>query len=45
MMLVGMPVEHLDWVRQHPLWPIWEAAAATLAYDAAVIRRRRLGSH
>ena len=37
MLLVGMPPEHLDAVRQHPLWPMWEAAAATLAYDAAVM--------
>ena len=37
MMLVGMPPEHLDAVRQHPLWPIWEAAAPTLAYDAAIM--------
>jgi pimeloyl-ACP methyl ester carboxylesterase len=37
MMLVGMPSEHLDAVRQHPLWPMWEAAATTLAYDAAVM--------
>lgn len=37
MMLVGMPPEHLDAVRQHPLWPIWEASAPTLAYDAAVM--------
>jgi pimeloyl-ACP methyl ester carboxylesterase len=37
MMLVGMPPEHLDAVRQHPLWPMWEAAATTLAYDAAVM--------
>ena len=37
MMLVGMPPEHLDQVRQHPMWPMWEAAALTLAYDAAVM--------
>ena len=37
MMLVGMPPEHLDAVRQHPLWPMWEANAPTLAYDAAVM--------
>ena len=37
MLLVGMPPEHLDAVRQHPLWPIWEASAPTLAYDAAVM--------
>jgi pimeloyl-ACP methyl ester carboxylesterase len=37
MLLVGMPSEHLDAVRRHPLWPMWEAAAPTLAYDAAVL--------
>ncbi len=37
MMLVGMAAEHLDRARQHPLWPMWEAAAPTLAYDAAVM--------
>src|SRR2546421_6343953 len=30
MMLVGMPAEHLDRVRQHPMWPMWEAVAPTL---------------
>ncbi len=37
MMLVGMPADHLDTVRQHPLWPMWEAVAPTLAYDAAIM--------
>ena len=37
MMLVGMPPEHLDMVRQHPMWPMWEEAASTLAYDAAAM--------
>ena len=37
MLLVGMPPDHLDAVRQHPMWPMWEAAASTLAYDAAVM--------
>jgi pimeloyl-ACP methyl ester carboxylesterase len=37
MLLVGMPADHLDRARQHPLWPMWEAVAPTLAYDAAVI--------
>ncbi len=35
MMLVGMPAEHLPGMRQHPLWPLFEAVAPTLAYDAA----------
>ncbi|HEV2659820.1 MAG TPA: alpha/beta hydrolase, partial [Ktedonobacteraceae bacterium] len=37
MLLVGMPADHLDRVRQHPMWPKWEAVAPTLAYDAAVM--------
>ncbi len=37
MLLTGMPPEHLDGVRQHPMWPMWEGAALTLAYDAAVL--------
>jgi pimeloyl-ACP methyl ester carboxylesterase len=37
MMLVGMPPDHLEQVRRHPLWPMWEAVAPTLAYDAAVM--------
>jgi pimeloyl-ACP methyl ester carboxylesterase len=37
MILVGMPADHLDRVRHHPLWPMWEAVAPTLAYDAAVM--------
>ncbi len=37
MLLTGMPAEHLGRVRQHPLWPMWEAVAPTLAYDAAVM--------
>jgi len=37
MLLTGMPADHLDRVRQHPLWPMWEGVAPTLAYDAAVM--------
>lgn len=37
MMLVGMPAEHLPGMRQSPLWPVFEAVAPTLAYDAAVL--------
>src|SRR5262249_11974755 len=37
MMLVGMPAEHLDGMRQHPMWPMCEAVAPTIAYDAAVL--------
>lgn len=37
MMLVGMPAEHAPMVRQMPMWPMWEALAPTLAYDAAAL--------
>ncbi len=37
MLLVGMPADHLDSVRQHPMWPMWEAVAPSLAYDAAAM--------
>jgi len=37
MLLVGMPVDHVPGMRQHPMWPMWEAVAPTLAYDAAVM--------
>ncbi|MCI0714207.1 MAG: alpha/beta hydrolase [Chloroflexi bacterium] len=37
MMLLGMPAEHLEGMHQHPLWPMWEGIAPTIAYDAAVV--------
>jgi pimeloyl-ACP methyl ester carboxylesterase len=37
MLLLGMPAEHLEGMHQHPLWPMWEAVAPTLAYDAAIM--------
>lgn len=37
MRLVGMPPEHDAGMRQSPMWPIFEAVAPTLAYDAAVM--------
>lgn len=37
MMLVGMPADHLEGVRHHPMWPMWETAAPTLAYDAVAM--------
>ena len=37
MLLTGMPPDHLDRVHQHPMWPMWEAVASTLAYDAAAM--------
>lgn len=35
MMLVGMPAEHADGMREQPFWPVFEAIGHTLAYDAA----------
>ena len=37
MMLLGMSPDHVPEMRQHPMWPMWEAAALTLTYDAAVM--------
>ncbi len=37
MMLVGMPAEALEGMRQDPMWPLFEAVAPTLAYDAAAL--------
>jgi pimeloyl-ACP methyl ester carboxylesterase len=37
MMLLGMPADQLDGMRQDPMWPMWEAIAPTIAYDAAVM--------
>ena len=37
MLLTGMPEEVVPQVRQHPMWPMWEATAGSLAYDAAVL--------
>jgi pimeloyl-ACP methyl ester carboxylesterase len=37
MMLVGMPAEHVPAMHQHPMWPLFEAVAPTLAYDAAAL--------
>lgn len=33
MMLVGASTEDVEGMRQHPMWPLWEAVAPTLAYD------------
>ena len=33
MMLVGAPPDQVEGMRQHPLWPLWESVAPTLAYD------------
>lgn len=37
MMLMGMPPEHLEGMKQHPMWAMFEAIAPTLAYDAAAM--------
>ncbi|MBI1280808.1 MAG: alpha/beta fold hydrolase [Anaerolineaceae bacterium] len=37
MMLLGMPPEHLEGMKQIPLWPMFEAVAPTIAYDAAAV--------
>jgi pimeloyl-ACP methyl ester carboxylesterase len=37
MMLLGVPPEHLDEMHQYPMWPMWEAVAPTIAYDAAAL--------
>src|SRR5262249_25818215 len=37
MLLLGMPAEHLDGMRQHPMWPMWVAVAPTIAYDTAAL--------
>jgi pimeloyl-ACP methyl ester carboxylesterase len=37
MMLVGMPPEQVEGMRQIPMWPMFEAVEATLAYDAAAL--------
>ncbi len=34
---VGTPAEAVDGMRQAPVWPMFEAVAPTLAYDAAVM--------
>lgn len=35
--LMGMPDEHLDGMRQLPMWSMWEAIAPTFGYDAALM--------
>lgn len=37
MMLVGMPADHLEGMRQHTMWPLWEAVGPTLLYDAVAM--------
>ena len=35
--MMGMPAEHLEGMRELPMWPMWEAIAPTFGYDAAVL--------
>lgn len=37
MMVTGMPAEHLEGMREYPMWSMWEGIAATIAYDAAAV--------
>jgi pimeloyl-ACP methyl ester carboxylesterase len=37
MMLVGIPADQVSEMHKHPMWPLFEAVAPTLAYDAAVM--------
>lgn len=37
MRLLGMPAEDLEGMRQNPMWPMFEAIAPTIAYDAAAL--------
>jgi pimeloyl-ACP methyl ester carboxylesterase len=41
MRLVGVPAEQIDGMRQAPMWPMLEAVAPTLPYDAADIGEDR----
>jgi len=40
---VGMPVEFVAQMREMPIWPAFEEAAHTLAYDGAVIAEHMTG--
>jgi pimeloyl-ACP methyl ester carboxylesterase len=37
LMLMGVPADQLDGMREYPMWPMWEAIAPTIAYDAAAL--------
>ena len=39
MTFMGVPADQLVGMRQYPMWPMWEAIAPTLAYDASVLGR------
>ncbi|KPV53233.1 hydrolase [Kouleothrix aurantiaca] len=35
--LLGVPEEHIAEMHGYPMWPMWEAIAPTIAYDAAAM--------
>ena len=37
MTLLGVPADQLAGMREYPMWPMWEAIAPTIAYDAAAL--------
>ena len=37
MSLLGALADQIEGMRQHPMWPMWEAVAPTIAYDAAAL--------
>jgi pimeloyl-ACP methyl ester carboxylesterase len=37
MRLLGVSPDQIEGARQHPMWPMWESVAPTMAYDAAVL--------
>ncbi len=41
MQFVGTPADQINGMRQAPMWPMFEAVAPTLAYDAAAIGEDR----
>jgi pimeloyl-ACP methyl ester carboxylesterase len=41
MQSVGTPAEQIEGMRQSPVWPMFEAVAPTLAYDAAALGEDR----
>ncbi len=41
MRLVSTPAEAIEGMRQSPMWPVFEAVAPTLPYDAAVLGEDR----
>ena len=36
-MLVGASAEQAESLREYPMWPMWQAIAPTIAYDAAAV--------